>query len=127
GASWLYGIRYLIKFGYFFAVVTRRHGHGGPMMIRAITRKDNGEHLERFCYLCHPNIVKGVEVYSCPVGGRLLISEFIPTSLRYLCVALIYPYEASSLSADHFKVLSGLSFRLDNGLVYEEVSVGNVL
>ncbi|KAG7115872.1 Serine/threonine-protein kinase OSR1 like [Verticillium longisporum] len=127
GSPWKhYDAHYRIKLGYSFGVVTPRDGPCLPRMIRAITGPNSEEHIQRFHQLCHPNIVKAMEAYDCPVDGSFLVSEFMLTFLRHLCQAPIYPNEPQLSSILH-QVLSGLDFLLKNDLVHEEVSVGNVL
>ncbi|ROT35348.1 hypothetical protein SODALDRAFT_316732 [Sodiomyces alkalinus F11] len=125
GSPWKhYDTKYRIHLGYSFGVVTARKSHE-TSMIRSITGQNTDEQIQYLRQICHPNIVAALEIYSCPKEGCFLLSEFMPTTLRHLCRAPIYPSEQQLSSILH-QVLSGAMFLLESGLVHEELSVANV-
>lgn len=94
GSLWNnYEPRYWVKFGYSFGMVTPRDSR--PLrMVGTITGPSIDEQVQRFRQLCHPNIVKAVEIYtSFHQGDNFLVSEFMATSLWHVCREPMYPNE----------------------------------
>jgi serine/threonine protein kinase len=143
GSLWNnYEPRFRVKLGYSFGVVTTRESRQ-VRMVRTITGPDIDEQVQRFRQLCHPNIVKTVEIYtSFHQGDNFLVSEFMATSLWHVCRAPKYPNERQLSSILHqvcdffgmkwaeltaSKVLSSVKFLLENNLVHEQLSAANIL
>ncbi|KAF3346069.1 Ubiquitin-protein ligase E3A [Verticillium dahliae VDG2] len=126
GSPWkYYKSRYRLKCGYFFAVVTSTTSRL-PRMIRSTAKPSTAEQLQLLQHLRHPNIVESLELYTCPQEGYFLVSEFLPTTVRHLCQAPIYPTEPE-LSSILYQVLTGIDFLLGSGLIYEQISAANLL
>lgn len=146
GSPWShYKRRYRVKYGYSFGVITSRSISGQTFMIRTIVRHSAEEYIQNICQLGHPNLVENLEIYIGSDASCFLISKFMPTSLLYIRRAPIYPTEPQLASILHQvsirfnvcqvpipahnlkKVLSGLEFLLNCGLVHEQLSCANIL